>query len=501
VIDLIRIFNIFLEDKMKNERDIRKTFERLEPLDLAKCCTVGDLVRAMGKCSFVARQLGEVAETLYQRVLNGRKVAVIHDHFELFEILSESGGNGRMLNLEIFFPNVCCFEPNQIMVGVKNWLVVGRYGDGIEKIISSLPGEVIFINKYGLCKPGQVRDGYFPNVVFEDSRFVLPVILAALEEWLGVRRWTVTQLFEILPQYGGLAAEVVHGASVLKKMVDDPDCAVFMTASGAMTVAQLDYLFCDMIENKMIQYLAATGALMAHGLVKSAGLKQFKHRPEHDDTLYAIQKINRVTDTLEPEENFDHIDEIMNNVLNSFAIGQIISPSELHSQIGRHLTQYFPNDRGILKSAYEHGISVCVPAFVDSELGNDLFCHNYIRRQKGWPPLAMDMEKDTKLLMDIALKSKRMGIFSVGGGVPRNNTQNVAPLIEIFKARTSRTDLPDRSFTYGCRICPDSMWYGHLSGCTYSENESWRKMEHVATSGNFAEIHGDATITWPFILK
>ena len=57
--------------------DVRSTFEALEPLDLKKCNTVGQLVRAMGKCSFVARMIGEVAETLYRWACSGEKAYMI----------------------------------------------------------------------------------------------------------------------------------------------------------------------------------------------------------------------------------------------------------------------------------------------------------------------------------------------------------------------------------------------------------------------------------------
>lgn len=138
-----------------------------------------------------------------------------------------------------------------------------------------------------------------------------------------------------------------------------------------------------------------------------------------------------------------------------------------------------------------------MPAFVDSEIGNDLYVHNLWRSQNGIQRLIMNMELDSKLLIDMASNSKRMGIFTVGGGVPRNNTQNVAPLMEVINGRLN-LGLPERMFYYGCRIAPDKMYYGHLSGCTYSEGMSWRKMD---PKGQFTEIHTDATFVWPFIVK
>jgi deoxyhypusine synthase len=109
----------------------------------------------------------------------------------------------------------------------------------------------------------------------------------------------------------------------------------------------------------------------------------------------------------------------------------------------------------------------------------------------------MDLEQDSRELIRIVTEAKRFGIFTIGGGVPRNNVQNVAPLIEIINERLGAT-LPPRRFTYGIRICPDRPHFGHLSGCTYSENESWRK---AVKNGVYAEIQADATQVWPFLVK
>jgi deoxyhypusine synthase len=142
-------------------------------------------------------------------------------------------------------------------------------------------------------------------------------------------------------------------------------------------------------------------------------------------------------------------------------------------------------------------VPVFVPAFVDSELGNDIYIHNIKRQREGRKPILIDLERDSKKLIEVVTRAKRFGIFTIGGGVPRNNVQNVAPLIEIINERLD-IGLPERRYTYGVRICPDRPYFGHLSGCTYSENESWRK---AVKNGVYAEIQADATQVWPFLAK
>ena len=264
-----------------------------------------------------------------------------------------------------------------------------------------------------------------------------------------------------------------------------------------MTVGKMDLVICDMIESGLIHAISCTGALMAHGLVSSIGLKHYKYNPKYDDTELARRRLNRVTDTLEPETNLDTVEEVIGKVVEAIDGKQSLSPTILNRLIGKHLAENYPNDRGILKSAYLRGVPVFVPAFVDSELGNDIYIHNIKRQRRGKKPILIDLELDSKELIKLVTKAKRFGIFTIGGGVPRNNVQNVAPLIEIINERIG-SNLPPRRFTYGIRICPDRPHFGHLSGCTYSENESWRK---AVKNGVYAEIQADATQVWPFLVK
>jgi len=475
----------------------------LERLDLQQLHTVSTIVGGMSSCSFGARMLGEAAHTLHQWIQAKRDARpfLVYDGIEdcpLAHLLTQMVNHKWFA--DVLLPAEFIYDKR---TRGKNALIIGRYSERHEQKLVERAGHTIFINEFGMAPRGKTQDGYFPDVVFADPAFIMPILYFALKERMGIVSTNAIQLMGELKQFSGIAAEIAFGAETLYSMVTDPDCTVFMTLSGAMTVAKMSLLICDMIDRGMVQYISSTGALMAHGLIESVGLKHYKYDPSHDDATLATQGLNRVTDTLEPEENFTHIDAVINQVLDDIeAIASIYSSDhfgswELHSAIGEYLHTHYPHERGILKSAYERDVPVVVPAFIDSEIGNDVRVHNMARIREGGQKLVMDMERDTEKLFRMALDTKRMGIFSIGGGVPRNNTQNVAPLIDIANHRLGE-QFPRKKFSYGCRICPDAPYYGHMSGCTYSEGKSWGKMEF---DGMFAEIRTDATLTWPFILK
>ena len=466
------------------------SFQELELLDLRKRRTVSEIVDGLSRCSFGARMLGEAADTLCAWASAPRKPLLVYDGLGASPV-------GRLLARMVDRGWFSALQSPQDFKSGENVLVVGPFSERHAEGLYRGAQRAIYINSQDLAKPGQFRDGFFPDVVFSDPAYILPLLEKTLEERLDGKLCTVPEWLDSAGEYGGLAGEVAHAAQTFRAMTADPDCTVMFTVSGAMTIAKMGLVLCDMIDLGWVQAVASTGALMAHGLVESVGLHHYKFDPSIDDAELAARRLNRVTDTLEPEGNLDHIEGLLDGILEGYQDDAPLSPRLLNRMIGEHLAQNYPNDRGILKSAYLKDVPVYVPAFVDSEIGNDVYVHNIKRRQKGRSPVMMDLELDTANLIELVTGAKKIGIFTVGGGVPRNNVQNVAPLIEIMNERLD-LGLKMSKFSYGCRICPDRMHYGHLSGCTYSEGMSWRKMD---TRGRFSEVHADATQVWPFLVK
>ncbi|HII71530.1 TPA: deoxyhypusine synthase family protein [Candidatus Woesearchaeota archaeon] len=456
----------------------------LTPIDLRRCNTVDDIVSAMSKSSFGARMLGEMAESLTE---NAGKTALVYEGKlstplgQLVCQLVEKGYFTRLL-----------FPEDYAKTKDRQVLVVGDYSERHEDAIHTLPDRAWFINNQGKARPGQVQDGFFPDALFTDPRYAMPLLAHILDARLEGRQQDVKAFLAELPRYGGLSAKVADGAETLKTMIDDKDCTVFMTMSGAMTIAQMGLVITDLMESGAVQSFTTTGAAMAHGLVDSLGLHHYKHDPSVDDDALAKMCINRVTDTYEPETNLDHIEQAVSEVLNAYP-WKTLSPSDFHEALGMHLAEKYPGERGILIAAYQKGVPVFVPAFYDSELGNDFCTFNWNSQEK----LEVDMDADNRKLVKLVQDSKKTGIFTIGGGVPRNWTQNVGPLIEILNSRTD-AGLTERPFSYGVRVCPDQMYYGHLSGCTYSEGMTWRKMD---PKGRFTEVQADATLVLPFMAK
>jgi deoxyhypusine synthase len=291
-----------------------------------------------------------------------------------------------------------------------------------------------------------------------------------------------------------------EAADVLYEMATDPQCFVVGTVSGAMTIAKQGLLITEMIDQGLLHALVATGALMCHGLIEQRGRTHFRYDPHWTDEQLYDAGYCRVYDTLELERNLEDAAGLMHEVLTALPTDRAFGSHELNWRIGEHLRQT-TQGRGILRSAFEKGVPVYVPGFTDSELGLDVFVHNQIAVGAGRPPVQIDLLRDIGDYYDRASRAERLGVFTIGGGVPRNWAQQVGPLGEILDRRTGGRQGKFVRFHYAIRICPEPVHWGGLSGCTYSEGVSWGKLISAQEGGRHAEVFADATIAWPLLLR
>src|SRR6202048_11958 len=196
---------------------------------------------------------------------------------------------------------------------------------------------------------------------------------------------TIDDLVRAMGQTAFTGRQIGDAADVLEIMARDKDCLVVMTLSGAMTIGKMGLLFCDLVDSGIVKAIVSTGALMAHGLVEATGRSHFRYDPSKmDDRELFAAGYNRVYDSLEPETNLDHVEDVVDGILEEWDADEIVCSWKLHRKIGEYLTKQ-GGGRGLLKSAYEHNVPVFVPAFSDSELGIDFALHKMTRVKQKRP--------------------------------------------------------------------------------------------------------------------
>ena len=197
-------------------------------------------------------------------------------------------------------------------------------------------------------------------------------------------------------------------------------------------------MICEMIDRGWLKVVITTGALIAHGFIETLGRAHYKYPEQVSDRQLFQQGYNRIYDTLEMEANLDYAEDVFRAVLEGLDPGETWSSASLCRELGKYLAEH-SDSPGILRSAYLKGVPVFIPAFTDSELGLDLAGY-MVRRALaegkdittalGSVSLKFNPFLDLGAYAQKALASPKLGIFTVGGGVPRNWAQQVAPYLE-----------------------------------------------------------------------
>lgn len=276
---------------------------------------------------------------------------------------------------------------------------------------------------------------------------------------------------------------------ILHKMVTDSNCLTVLSLSGAMVPAGMAKIIYFLVEKNLIDVIVSTGANITHDLIDAITKGgHYIGTPNVDDDLLYKNRINRIYDVFLPEDNYDLAEQYLLKLLESLFKKKKfeITPSKFFKLMGNEI-----NERCLLSIAAKKDIPIFVPAISDSELALDLIKFTEIEDYD----IDFRVLNDVKKFARIIDESKECGTLIIGGGVPRNWTQQIFPYIENLK-KTKRTN-SDFGYKYSVRIHTALEYDGGLSGCTVSESKSWGK---YSLDSNYVSVWCDATIALPLLI-
>ncbi len=295
----------------------------------------------------------------------------------------------------------------------------------------------------------------------------------------------VDDLLRALKSCGFQGRNLGIALDILYKMVSDDKILTVLTLSGALVPAGMGNIICSLIENNLINVIVSTGANTIHDLVDAVSNGgHYIGSPNVDDNDLFKDRINRIYDTFLPEDNYklaeNFLLDIIHQIFNSKEIN--ITPSELLKKVGEKV-----KERCILSTAAKYNVPIFVPAFSDSEFALDLIKYSVREGYK----FNLDILGDVLKFADIIRKSEESGTFIIGGGVPRNWTQQIFPLLDQID------NIETMGYNYSVRITTAVEYDGGLSGCTISESKSWGK---YSLESKYITVWCDATIALPILI-
>lgn len=292
---------------------------------------------------------------------------------------------------------------------------------------------------------------------------------------------------DLLDKMGGASFQgrnLSQAYDVWKRMLYD-ETTIFMGLAGALVPAGMRKLIMHLIENRWIDCLVSTGANLFHDAHETLGRFHWQGSPQVDDCLLKEEGIDRIYDTFALEEEFRQADVYIANFAAQLDQSRLYSTREFLNLLGKSLHDNGAQ-KGILSAAYKASVPIYCPAIGDSSIGIAVAYGRF----KGDNKLNFDVVADVLETAEIAIKSKSTGVIYFGGGTPKNFIQQTEVTASILGEDVS-------GHKYAIQVITDPPHWGGLSGCTFSEAQSWGKVAIDATS---ATVYCDATIALPILV-
>ncbi|TCD48158.1 deoxyhypusine synthase [Chlorobium sp. N1] len=311
-------------------------------------------------------------------------------------------------------------------------------------------------------------------------------LLSAVVKHIDIKETNVVPLIDQMADTAFQARNLARAASIVDRMEKDHECAVILTLAGSLISAGLKQVIIDMLENNMVDAIVSTGAnIVDQDFFEALGFKHYKGTPFIDDAILRDMHVDRIYDTYIDEDDLRICDETTARIADSMKPGAY-SSREFIVEMARYIEKNGHDRNSIVYKAYEKGVPIFCPAFSDCSAGFGLVEHQWRNPESH---VSIDSVKDFRELTRIKIENDRTGIFMIGGGVPKNFTQDIVVAAEVL-------GYEDVSMhTYAVQITVADERDGALSGSTLKEASSWGKVDTVFEQMVFAE----ATVAMPLI--
>lgn len=306
----------------------------------------------------------------------------------------------------------------------------------------------------------------------------------ALVEHIDIKKHNVIELVDAMGRTAFQGRNLYRAANIIDRMVADKDCSIILTLAGSLFSAGLKDIVVDMIKNNMIDAIVSTGAnIVDQDFLEALGFRHYQGTPFVNDNELRELAIDRIYDTYIDEDELRVCDMTVAEIANSVD-PRPYSSREFIEEMGKWLVDNKQGENSVIRTAYEHRVPIFVPAFSDCSAGFGFVHHQFNNAEKA----SIDSAKDFLELTKIKIEAGDTGIFMIGGGVPKNFTQDVVVSAEVLGHEVDM-------HKYAVQITVADERDGGLSGSTLKEASSWGKVETTYEQMVFSE----ATIAMPLI--
>ncbi|HEY8041598.1 MAG TPA: deoxyhypusine synthase family protein [Polyangiaceae bacterium] len=326
---------------------------------------------------------------------------------------------------------------------------------------------------------------------FEKSRTVHPVGITGKERPVDI-------LKNMFPAYVGRQERT---AFELMQRSSREDTCTFLTFSGAMTPAGLHQsCLIPLLERGLIDCITTTGANLYHDAHRIIGHRIREIDPSAGDLQYRLARIIRIYDLGFWEETLLETDRLFSALLRGSEFQKRMTTPELHYLLGARLAEIEKalgvKEPSLLSTAWRLG----VPIFVGAVQDGSIFL-NVVKLKR---LLGEAFKLDIDVCEDVfemgamqhhcfATLKKKMAVWILGGGVPKNYTLQGEPLLDQILG------VPTHGFDIDVQFCVDPVDNGALSSCPAGEGHTWGKVSAQSVETGSVYVHADVTAVFPWV--
>jgi deoxyhypusine synthase len=304
-------------------------------------------------------------------------------------------------------------------------------------------------------------------------------------EHVDIKAFDSTPVINAMRKMSFSSRDTASATDILMKMINDKDCTIMLTLAGSTSAGGCMQVYVDMVRNRMIDVVIATGAsIIDMDFFEALGFRHYRGSQEVPDKRLREYYIDRIYDTYIDEDDLQVCDGTVKQVADSLK-PRPYSSREFITELGKYLVKHSVKKDSLVQAAYEHNVPIFCPAFSDSSAGFGLVRHQWERPDRH---VTIDSVRDFRELTMIKIAANTTGLFMIGGGVPKNFAQDVVVCAEILGKSVPM-------HKYAVQITVADVRDGACSSSTLQEASSWGKVDTKYEQMVYAE----ATTVLPLI--
>lgn len=303
-------------------------------------------------------------------------------------------------------------------------------------------------------------------------------LLANVVEHIDITSFDARPIIKSMGKMSFTSRDLSRASEIFNTMLKDKSATSILTIAGSTSAGGCMDLYTDLIKYNMVDVIVSTGAsIVDMDFFEALGFKHYQADSQVDDRELRDLYIDRIYDTYIDEEDLQAVDHTIFEIANSLE-PRAYSSRAFIWEMGKYLSKKSKKKNSLVQTAYEHGVPIFCPAFTDSSAGFGLVMHQ-VKNPKSH--MTIDSVADFRELTDIKIAAGTTGLLMIGGGVPKNFTQDTVVCAEILGHKDVEMH------KYAIQLTVADVRDGACSSSTLKEACSWGKVDVAMEQMVYAE--------------